>query len=797
MTSSNDWSDLVNNLPIIGQQKTQDLTKRGFFWTFMEAFKVYGGSDEYGSNIERSHGTMGWTMMFLVPIQRENEVLKVYYRSVFEENQNICLDQSLSDPYFMWFCDLDFKTYDVGCNQSMEDPRSEYFKVCALIVKHMRYFYPTLYDSEFKDNDCVEDYQQLENATQEWIGCGQGKSRLRFVMASSGVNQSKTKNPHTKEEKTQQSCGIHLHSIGRLRVTKQQALLMRQYFVCLLTKEFGDRTLEGKNSWDDVFDENVYKGRGGVRVLFSSKVTKCEECVSNKGLNHHQGKKKNFQHNWLRFEDVEDQKEFAAQTNFDSAKTWNGPNHRCNKCKGRGKYITHKAYTPIMVFNAEGQKDQKYQFLTDPKHRYEAILACSIRTAVSEDRSNLWTCPEGYSLEKIHNTSNQEHVKAIETRKKNQIINKEAEIGQGYNNKTEEVKMLLEEIKKFDPLTQKYNHLVANFLKRKSKTTYFLELLRGCPGYNFCVKCQTEHQSNTYFLITPNFIEQKSWSNNQECHDRVHRIPLHVDIRDLLFGKNYDISKASTGKSATNLITGPSNMHLLANTIPRIIFDSQSSPKLFTKTIHNNQKDKNQENVDQDDLHQENLGPSQKNVIFSQEVILEKIVDNCIVDPQSTTNNIQNINYILEEENSQNINCEQPERSDENKQLIHELMFLCNERYKIHFEPQFRQKKIENYKQTSKQTSISSFEPLSGQKKQNQKRSKNQNEINPTKKRSKNKNILGNVAIDQVDELSPHVGVRIIHNEGEDGSKKSKKAKKGTSKKSMDPTPVWLQQAST
>src|SRR5262245_8954537 len=64
---------------------------------------------------------------------------------------------------------------------------------------------------------------------------------------------------------------------------QQLTAIRRQAIRSACEKELGARHPEdGFNSWQEVFDESVYKGNGGTRMLGSCKVKYCMQCKSKK-----------------------------------------------------------------------------------------------------------------------------------------------------------------------------------------------------------------------------------------------------------------------------------------------------------------------------------------------------------------------------------------------------------------------------------------------------------------------------------------------------------------------------------
>lgn len=487
---------------------------KGKFWDFVQPYYVQNDMNESSEPIERSHGTMGWTYMFDVPITKEYEMLKNFYESVFLEDINICLDQSLTRPYFQWFCDLDFKS-------SKKPEFSELFKYCKCIISELKTFFPSFYETDLVPNQAAKS-KFYDHQTQEWIGSGEGKGRLRVMMSSSGLKEGKN-----EREVYTYSVGIHLNSIGRLRVTEMQARLMRSYMINKLSSQFGPRNMNDPlaNDWNDVFDANVYKGRGGVRILGSCKVMQCTNC-----------------NNKIFFKNLSEKEKDL----FSSLDTVTKKLTSCQQCKGRGKYMVAKAYKPIEVFDWDGNPDSSCKWLLEPESIFDALLACSIRTAVEEWKST-WTAPQGYDEQYLRDQAILEQ--SLKRKKDFPPIQKlihsntEAKRSEWYPPNSEEVQLILKNIELFDPIGRKYSNLFPKCLKRYTQTCYYLELNPNDPSSSFCLKCNKNHKSQTFFAVYPEYIEQKSWSNNVEtCGKKELKISLDENIRELLFGKTISTS---------------------------------------------------------------------------------------------------------------------------------------------------------------------------------------------------------------------------------------------------------------
>jgi hypothetical protein len=479
-------------------------------WVIIGTFSA--GETLDGDDKIRSHGTMGWTWMTAAPIQYEYKILRSYYESIYILDEPVCLAPALTKPFFIWFQDTDIK-------QTKPLTANYVRKICTIVVRVISSFYAGLK---------YITYSKLPAEWDEedgwWTGAGEGIGRLRFIVASSGFKEGVN-----SQKQCEYGLGLHFYSIGRLMVTVEQALLMRLVIINECLKELGIRKPEdGYNTWEDVFDSGVYKGLGGTRMLGSCKVKPCELC----------NKKKDVQ---TLLEEMKALQLFEKQYAVikDGKRTVNTPKSKpgtCPKCLGRKRYLENKAYEAKFVLNHLGDEDEELNWLLDDP--FQAILATSIRIRVQGGVETYWRCIPGYSLEYLQNQEKAKKMKAtVES-------GKAAKNGQIYGPDSDETQLVLMFVKKLSP---EYEDLIPENLKRIKNEEYVLNVKMYCRNYNYCLKCKTSHQNRSKFVVTKEYVLQKSYSENLDCKMKSSpRVKIDENLRKVLFGDQSHFSSLST-----------------------------------------------------------------------------------------------------------------------------------------------------------------------------------------------------------------------------------------------------------
>lgn len=423
------------------------------FWRWMK--KHLTGPIEENDDKERNYGTMGWTYMYSVPSQHESDVITAFYQCVYVDNQPVCLAPALSKPYFQWFMDIDIK-------QKTPITMEYVMTICKIVVKTVSDFFPKLKKMSYKSNS-----PEWNNTNGWWMGAGEGIGRLRFVIATSGFKKGTS-----KDGSVEYGIGIHPYSIGRLLVDADQAKVIRLVIVNRCEEVLGRRKKEeGFNSWEDVFDANVYKGKGGTRMIGSCKVKTCEVCSPSQPMLS------------IKDEDVllsKYEKDYAIiEEDVRSFKFMNG---KCLKCHGKKKYLEKRAYDAKLVLWYDGRVDEELNWLI--YQPYQLLLATHIRVHCKNSASTYFQCISGYSVQRNIMEGEEEIPKRLKFTAPKEL-EKEAKIGQRYPPDARETEMVMEYVHKISDL---YSDISPHSLVRKGKQSYWLEV-KNSRNWKYCLKC--------------------------------------------------------------------------------------------------------------------------------------------------------------------------------------------------------------------------------------------------------------------------------------------------------------------
>lgn len=151
-----------------------------------------------------------------------------------------------------------------------------------------------------------------------------------------------------KDNKKIIKTGVHL-IWPEILMDKNTALMVRQFIIENLRKEFGERI--NCNNWDDVVDETVYTNNG-LRMVGCAKMVICSNCKNN--IN----KKKN-----------------------------------CEKCNKIGRIDEGRIYKPVDVITGDGDLNKKYLDELENNLHYQ-LQQTSIR--VYTDSYTNYDIPDGF-----------------------------------------------------------------------------------------------------------------------------------------------------------------------------------------------------------------------------------------------------------------------------------------------------------------------------------------------------------------------------------------------------------------
>lgn len=491
-----------------------------------QAFRLMDFLNKYevkqGSTKPKTHGFMGIKKFVCVPIEENYDVNVAYHDSIFpngneqQDPEDFCFAECLSNPFFQWFGDCDFKwTKDIS-TQEMNQLILKMGKACVLTLKK---FFP-----QFETQETKEEPRRWNLKNQEWEGSGTGNNRYRILVASSGKKEGMNKNGEKEY-----GLGLHIYCIGRCRVTSNQALIMRKYLIEECIKLLGIREVErGENPWPSVIDEGVLKGLGGVRMLYCSKIKPCPSCSTiSDFLDKNQEKKEMVDF-------------FKSQSSF-SKRAFSSVSFECSKCNGKKKILSRQSYKPLFVMNSLGKIDKNMDWLC--KDRQQAIFATSIRTGVtfsSLDPNEAWTWPKDlgdYNLWLESLSIKEKRPLQLKPFSESKIaegtVAKKGQIYSANSDETQIAKAAIENLR--DGIYQGIR--ISEGLRRREKYIFRLNVDKGMDPLGparWCCTCEKHHENRSYFEFKLDGIYQGSYS--EDCNGRYTKFPISDELTEILFG---------------------------------------------------------------------------------------------------------------------------------------------------------------------------------------------------------------------------------------------------------------------
>jgi len=513
-----DLSFIESRMESIKDRGTGDTKKALKLMEYLRKYEVKKGSTKTKTN-----GFMGLRLFISVPMEESLALLLSYYESIFpggqeqKDPEDFCFAECLSEPLFKFFMDCDFKW---TVEPSKKDLGKLMINVGKCFVRTLKKFFP-----HFAKEPTKEEEKKWNNINNEWEGSGTGNNRYRILIATSGKKEG-IKATGEKEW----GLGLHIYSIGRCRVTSEQALLMRKYLLQECVRSIGYREVEkGENTWESVLDSGVLKGLGGVRMLYCSKVKGCSDCAATSDF----------------LDKQQEQKEIYDYFSYRNKgqKSLSNLTSECSKCGGRKKVLSRQSYKPIFVMNANEEIDTSMDWLC--KDRKQAILATSIRTGANPKTLPLkeqWTWPTDLGdLNVWLDSLSIKEKRPLEPKTSDQskiASNTAAKLGQMYSANSDEMNLALQAIYQLE--NGVYHGVKPDGgLKRRSNYIFRLDLDKGVSATSpsrWCVTCQRHHDNRTLFEFRVDGIYQKSHSQN--CSPPGYtKYPISDELIEILFGK--------------------------------------------------------------------------------------------------------------------------------------------------------------------------------------------------------------------------------------------------------------------
>lgn len=565
-------------------------------------------------SVERNYGSMGLSNYLSVGNQFEFDFLCKLYDAWFNKKQRLVLAQIPTLKQFNFFCDLDFtvaaKFYDNDPDSFIKFIEKTVFLISRVVYKFFAH-------NKFENNDsslpssirkpaeCDEKFLNISDeanraksvdfmlSLNEWTGAGIGYHRYSMFALSVSPKRGVLNGLEVVKP------GLHVYSVGNLRVTLEEAQLISHAIIEELFTEFGpyeEVSHIPTFGWKEVVDLAVL--RGGLRMMGSARgVDACPQCSTKDELTQFASSVLNR---------IQEEEKFKTSTFSKSGMELkvsqkNFKHKTCYTCNGERHILSDRTYEPWFVAN-RGELDQELTdlFLTN---KFQAFLATNIRTRFFDGSE--FQCPEQYKTLALRVQTFINHEGPLEQTKEQKKLDlsqcietsKEASKGQFYPPNSKESYQVCQIIRSWtfdtdnDGISQKpWQHIAGGILKRFQKF-YALNLVDASQGSTIyqtnriCLRCcppgssirGSTHKRPCWFKITPTHIIQKSFaSNNPECQlDEEQELqfvtkPLDPAIASLLFPSL--LSSASSKKGA--------NHQLAAQQIK-----SFAPPKVFTTSI--------------------------------------------------------------------------------------------------------------------------------------------------------------------------------------------------------------------
>lgn len=485
-----------------------------------------------------SYGTIGCgSKAMVVPTGKpQREFLEAFFNDTRKGELNV-LAEYPSKPYFQWFLDADL----LFCSSKFNEESVTKFAIrfSQILSKVVVKFFPKSWEkdteipclkSEFSKDELND--KLYKNAMNEWRGAGDGIGRYGILILT-----SKMKNVEVEGQKCFKF-GIHAHSIGRLRVTYDQAIIIRLAIMKEIEEEIPDwceftgvftKTLE------EAIDEKPYKT--GLRMMLSAREESvCPDCTT----------------------DLVQLKMFEEMLALNQYRDFGKRQRKdvCGTCKGSGYILSNSGYYPFACFIL-GKKHSpltKY-FLDHPKN---AFFASNFRTNYTSNGKSDFEIPEIYKNLKPIIAGEETEDEMNQRSKLSQIsvvIHKIKNKGDYCRNKNDMLP-LINYIKNWEYHGKKpYQYILPDKLTKLKNDCFVLTLLKPSNSLNpatlsatTCLRCTKSehsfyrHENTTKFMITPERIIQQSWSSNTNCREldktvefEKCSIPMKSEIATLLF----------------------------------------------------------------------------------------------------------------------------------------------------------------------------------------------------------------------------------------------------------------------
>lgn len=497
-----------------------------------------------------------------VPDEEYDTFLHLYAEEVRMGNSNLTLSELRSDPLFRMYFDVDL----LDENVLTED---FYMRMSGVIQDVIKTYYPSGTEEDvFKCVICTTPTKEVE------------KNGVKFI-----------KN------------GYHI-IYPNLNVNLEQAFQLRYNIVYKLEEKLGARKIS-ENTWSDAIDRAPYNN--GLKMCGSFKMVKCTAC-KNKNISDMKEKESLLKeisenrkkvhprdpgYDYKNMDDISsiERKDLVLEKLFYSYTAISGYN-TCCICRNRGRYIEDRTYMPSNVLSGDGSTDV-YHLQLLKRDTYETIKQTSIRYLPEHSIVTGFKKPIGVPMypDEIQgaNRINLPQMSRLDPEFQNQIRSNDIFLNDakaiiswvGPEVSDPDVKMKIQDMirnsfsSQFRELTVKSiveKTSVSKEIKKPSRgagllhalvsnsngasisssnirqsTVYFVRVIG--KGSQFCMNKGSDHSSNSiYFMITPEYIAQKCFSENDyilngggqiSCKTyRSREVNLPYDLRKYLFPEN-------------------------------------------------------------------------------------------------------------------------------------------------------------------------------------------------------------------------------------------------------------------
>lgn len=481
------------------------------------------------------------------PAERKTEkelIMKLY--SCLATDYDASISQIFPD-FFPMTIDIDLKA-DVDIPGIIGQNYGELF------IKTLKLCFPNIDQEETKEfpsSDYWDDEKQV------WMGGGYGTNRYRSLVCMRKCTVE------TKNGKPFHKRGLHIYNIGRLMVTQEEACAFAVIFRMICDED--PRTLRklenGENINKDAIDILWTKSKSSLRMPFCSKPVACFDCAKS----------------WEDDKIKKRHQSIFANYHYRPDPVGKFSSNICGKCFGTKWFLNKQGYTPLFVFDKNGNPDITFQLnVLNAQDKLSILLACSFRTRIIpsdlKDYERFVFPTEIYGnmaqflKDNINETTSKKgSKKKDETESRFISSNQYLSDDEYYASNSKPFIYLLKYIQSLNPC---WSDLEGNFLKRESGTFLFSPVPgpKDSPS-KFCSIKNDYHTGATIsWRITIKGIYQICNSSKDKCGGKSKFYEISGELASILF-PDHELKKGSKGGLVrTGTISTPYDFLLKKNT---------------------------------------------------------------------------------------------------------------------------------------------------------------------------------------------------------------------------------------